>query len=683
MSPPSLRRVRRPTPRLAALLVLLGLLGAGGGAARGATAPALSDASALTAGVQETVLPNGLTVLVKEVRNAPVVSFSVWYRAGSRNEHTGITGVSHLLEHMLFKGTQQFRLGEIARTLFLNGASFNASTYYDWTNYYATIAADRLDLAMRIEADRMVNSRIDKADLESEMTVVRSELEGGENSPGRLLWQAVVSSAFQAHPYRWPVIGWRSDVENVSRDAMYRYYRTHYGPGNAVAVVVGDVAAADALQLVRKHFGSIKPIARPPEVHTTEPPQRGERRITVRRSGSLPMVLIAWKAPAARQPDTYALDVLSGVLGEGRTSRLYQALVEKGVASRVDAGSPSLRDPFLFYVSATARPGVTAERLETALLEEVERVTAAPITAEELARAQRRAEADFVFQTNSVTAQARQLGYWAMIGDWRYLTTYLDRIRALTAAEIQAVARRTFSVDTRTVGHFVPVDGGGPAPPPPREASARVDRPQRGDRPIPLPRPSAAKAPSRQVSRFALPNGISVIVQESRATPTFALRASLAAGALVEPSSKDGVAGLTASMLSRGTERRSALEFATALEDVGASLGAGADSLVTTVDRQRADPGLRPRDGSLRGDAAPAVVSGGGRRAAEGGDPRRDRPGEDEPGPRRRPGLRADRVSRPAIRSARTRSSSGRRRSPPSRATTWSPSIGGSTAPTG
>jgi zinc protease len=253
------------------------------------------------------------------------------------------------------------------------------------------------------------------------------------------------------------------------------------------------------------------------------------------------------------------------------------------VASRVDAGSPSLRDPFLFYVSATARPGVTAERLEAALLEEVERVAAAPITDEELARAQRRAEADFVFQTNSVTAQARQLGYWAMIGDWRYLTTYLDRIRALTPADIQAVARRTFSVDTRTIGHFVPSDGGGPAAPPPREASARVERPKRGDRPIPLPRTPAARSPNRQVTRFALDNGISVIVQENHANPTVALRASVPAGSLAEPRDRPGLAGFTASMLSRGTERRSALGFATALEDVGASLGAGADTLVTTI----------------------------------------------------------------------------------------------------
>ena len=569
----------RPLRRRVALLGALSLLTTAGGAARAADPPT----STLTAGVQETVLPNGLTLLVKEVRNAPVVSFSVWYRAGSRNEHTGITGVSHLLEHMLFKGTKKYRLGEIPRTLFLNGAASNASTYYDWTNYYATIAADRLELAVEIEADRMVNSRVDKADLDAEMTVVRSELEGGENSPGRLLWQAVSATAFQAHPYKWPVIGWRSDVENMGQEAVLRYYRTHYGPNNAVAVVVGDVTVAEALRVVQKHFGPIKPIPKPPPVHTVEPPQRGERRVTVRRAGSLPQALIAWKVPHGLHPDSYALDVLAGVLGDGRTSRLYQALVEKGVASRVDAGSPSLRDPSLFYVSGTARPGVTVERLEAALLEEVERVTASPVTAEELGRAQRRAEADFVFQMNSVTAQARQLGSWAMIGDWRYLETYLDRLKALTPADVHTVARRYFVPDTRTTGQFIPADGGGSAAPPPREASARVDRPKRGDRPIPLPRPPVAKAPSRQVSRFTLPNGISVIVQESRATPTFALRASVAAGGLVEPRDQPGVAGMTASMLSRGTGRRNALEFATALEDVGAALGAGADTLATAV----------------------------------------------------------------------------------------------------
>ncbi len=575
-SPARFRRLRARPALLGPVLLAVGLLAAG---ARAADAPPRP----VSAGVREAVLPNGLTVLIKEVRSAPVVSFSVWYRVGSRNEHTGITGVSHLLEHLMFKGTQQYQVGEISRTLSLNGAAYNASTYYDWTNYYETLAADRLELAMRIEADRMVHSRIDQADLDSEMTVVRSELEGGENNPGRLLWTAVVATAFQAHPYHAPVIGWRTDVEHVPRDTIYRYYRAHYGPNNAVVVIVGDVAADDALRLVEKHFGPIPRIPDPPAVYTVEPPQRGERRITVHRAGSLPMVMIAWKAPAARHPDGYALDVLSTVLGDGRTSRLYQHLVETGLASRADAGNPALRDPFLFYVSATARPGVTADRLEAALLEQVQRMVDAPITDEELRRAQQRAEADFVFQTDSVTSQARVLGYWAMIGDWRFLDTYLDRLRALTPADIQAVAKRYFTVDARTTGQFIPTEGGGAAAPPPREASARLERPQRHEREIPLPAPVTRPPPPRHVTRFTLDNGISVIVQENHANPTFALQASLPAGALAEPRSQPGLAALTASMLTRGTQHRTLLQFAAALEDVGASLSAGADALVTTI----------------------------------------------------------------------------------------------------
>ncbi len=566
------------------LLVTLLLVAAVATATAQAPAPAPPrPGPALTAGISETVLPNGLRVLTKEVRSAPVVSFSVWYKVGSRNEHTGITGVSHLLEHMLFKGTQRYRVGEIPRTLFLNGAAFNASTYYDWTNYYATVASDRLELAMQIEADRMVNSRIDKADLDSEMTVVRSELEGGENSPGRLLWQAVTATAFMAHPYQWPVIGWRSDVENVPRELLYRYYKTHYGPNNATAVIVGDFDTRKALELVRKHFGALKPIPAPAPVYTVEPPQRGDRRVTVERSGSLPMVMVAYKAPAANHPDAYGLDVLAMVLGEGRTSRLYQGLVEKQIASSADAGIPSLRDPFLFYVSATARPGVTPDKVEAALLDEVERVKTTPITADELGRAKSRVEAEFVFQADSVTSQARQIGYWAMVDDWRYLTTYVDRIRALTPDDVQRMAQKYLVADGRTVGHFIPTAGGAPAGAPPKEGSARVEKAKRGERQIPLPSPSKTRPASRHVTRFRLANGLSVVVQENPANATFALRSTIPAGGIVEPRDKPGVASLTASMLSRGTEKRNALEFATALENVGASLGASANALATMV----------------------------------------------------------------------------------------------------
>jgi zinc protease len=575
-----------PGPCAGIAPVLLALVAFTAVAGIPAPVPATSPSAALTAGIRETLLPNGLKVLTKEVRSAPVVSFSVWYRVGSRNEHTGITGVSHLLEHMMFKGTQRYRVGEIARTLFLNGAASNASTYYDWTNYYATIASDRLELVMAIEADRMVGSRFDKADLDAEMTVVRSELEGGENHPGRLLFRAVTATAFHAHPYRWPVIGWRSDVENVPRDVTYRYYKTHYGPNNATVVIVGDFDTPQVLGLVRKHFGKLRPIPPPPPVYTTEPPQRGERRVVVQQAGSLPVAMLAYKVPAATHPDFYALDVLAMVLGEGRTSRLYQALVEKQIASQAYANAPSLRDPFLFYLSATARPGTTAAALEAALEAEVERVRAEPITPEELARARSRIEADFVFQTASVTAQARQIGYWAMIDDWRYLTTYLDRIRALAPADIQAVARKYFLPETRTVGHFLPTDGSGPAAtpaPPPREASARVEKAKRGERPIPLPGPSKVSPVRRNVTRFELDNGLRVVVQENPTNPTVALRLSLSAGSAVAPRDRRAVASITASMLTRGTSRRTTLEFAAALENVGASLSASADSLTTTV----------------------------------------------------------------------------------------------------
>jgi zinc protease len=538
--------------------------------------------NALTAGVRETVLPNGLKLVTKEVHSVPVVSFSVWYRVGSRNEHTGITGVSHLLEHMMFKGTRKYSLGQISRTLSVNGAEFNASTGEDRTNYWETLASDRLELAMQMEADRMVNSRVDKADLDSEMSVVRSELEGRENSPDELLYQAILTSAFQAHPYQWPVIGWRSDVENVPRDAIYQYYKTHYGPNNATVVIVGDFQTEPALALARKYFGEIKPIQKPPEVYTQEPPQRGERRVVVRRPGALPKVAAAYRMPNAKDPDYYALTVLGGILGQGRTSRLYQALVEKQLATDVAADAQAMRDPWLFFVGADAQGGVSADQLEAAMLAEVERIKTEPVTAEELARAKNRIEAAFVFKNDSVTQQADQLGEWDMTtGDWRTLSGYLERVRALTPADVQRVAQKYLVTDSRTLGQFIPNAESVAETPPTRENSARVEKGKPGEQ-VPLPRPSRLPPVKRNVSRFKLENGISLVVQENHSNPTVAIVGSLPAGRAVEPPDKP-VAGITAAMLTRGTEKRTALEFAAALEGVGASLSAGGGNLTVSL----------------------------------------------------------------------------------------------------
>lgn len=525
------------------------------------------------------MLPNGLKVLTKEVHSAPVVSFQVWYRVGSRNEHTGITGVSHLLEHMLFKGTKRYQVGEIARTLSVNGARFNAATYLDWTYYWETLSSDRLELAMQIESDRMVNSLIDPGQFKSEMTVVRSELEGGENNPQELLRRAVWASAFEVHPYHWPVIGWRVEVENVPRDAIYGYYKQHYAPNNAVVIIVGDFDTDRALAMVRHYFGATPRIPTPPPVYSQEPPQHGEHRVVVNRAGNLSHLKIGYHIPEGKHPDFYPLDVLSQVLSGGRSARFYQTLVETQLAVAASGGDPTLRDPSLFVVSATPRPGVALADLEKAALAQIERLKNEDVSDEELRRAKNQIEADFIYQQDSVTDQAERLGYNEMAVGWRYLETYLDRIRAVTAADLRRVARQYFIETNRTVGWFVPTAGpGSPGASPVGEAAARAEPAPPGARPIPLPKPTPALKRATRVTRTVLDNGMVVIVSENKSNPTVALHGNMAtAGSGRDPADRPGLAGMTAGMLSRGTERRSSLEIARELETVGASTSFSTD----------------------------------------------------------------------------------------------------------
>jgi zinc protease len=406
--------------------------------------------------VFETTLENGLKVLIQEVRLAPVVSFAVWYRVGSRHESAGITGISHLLEHMMFKGTPRFGKGEIARTLQRIGASFNAGTSLDYTCYYETLRKDRLDLAMEIESDRMRNATIPDEEHRLEMTVVRSELERNEDNPHRAIYQEAFATAFQAHGYHWPTIGWRTDVESITTDAIRRYYRAHYMPNNAVAVVVGDVDRADALERVRRWFGGIPAGELPPAPTTMEPRQRGERRFRLRRPGDTRHVLVGWKNPAMVHDDGYALDVLGLVLGHGYTSRLHQALVEGGLAVDADAANETAHDPFLFVAFATAAPGRALADVEAAILREVERLREEPVTDLELRRAKKQVEAAFYYSKDSIQSLMQQLGYYETIASWRYIEAYPGRIRAVTVADLKRVARDYLVEESRTVGWFDP-----------------------------------------------------------------------------------------------------------------------------------------------------------------------------------------------------------------------------------
>ncbi len=544
-------------------------------------------------GIQEIKLGNGLTVLTKEVHSAPVVYFSIWYKVGSVNEQLGQSGMSHLLEHMMFKGTKTRPPGAISALLQNNGAEFNATTSFDRTNYFETLASDRLELAMQLESDRMQNSLFDPAQHKKEMTVVRSEYEGGENNPSTALTKAVRLAAYQVHPYRWMTIGFRSDIENISRDEMYDYYKTHYVPNNATIVLVGDFNTPNALGMIRKYFGSVPTRAVPNHFITPEPEQVGERRVTVQRAGSARQVQIAYHIPAFGNPDRYALDVLESVLSGGRTARFFERLIQTGLASSAEAYDYGLRDPDLLFLDATAQPGKANAELEKALLAEVETLQSTPISAAELARVLRQAEAQYIYGKDSVESQGSELGSNAMRGDWRYGENYLENLRRVTPSDVQRVARKYLVERNRTVGYFEPT-GEAPVAAPGGSAGALSVAPRPLSRPVTrslaetspaLASASSSSAAGRASSsvssakptRVVLDNGMTLVIQENHANPTVSISgAVLSAGSIFDPQNKPGLAGFTAAQLSRGTKTRSLRDIARTLEDVGASARVGA-----------------------------------------------------------------------------------------------------------
>ena len=554
----------KTTPLLRALLILLLL----------PLQPAATAAGPYS-GIRETRLENGLTVLTREVRAAPVVCVSIFYGVGSRNEHTGITGASHLLEHMLFKGTERFPKGSIETLVRQRGGISNAATSTDFTYYWHLIQSDYLDLMLEIEADRMRGALIAPEDLKSEMVVVRSELEGRENSPDTLLYDLVNATAFLAHPYQWPIIGWRSDVEGISREQIYAHYRAHYSPGSATVVLVGDFDTDAAVEAVRRHFGGIPASSPPPPVHTAEPPQRGERRAILEGEGSLERTLLAWRIPEGSHDDIPALDVLEQILSGGRSSRLHQALVESGLAASVWAYSAGRKDPSLFYIGATAQQGRSACELEDAILKEVRRIQNEEPSTGETARAIRQIRAAFIFTGDDLRAQARIIGSFALTAGLEKLNAYLPAIEAVTPQDVARVARTYLSPQAMTAGRFVPA---GTALPDVPSSPPQMQQHYRPGAPSPVAAaapPAGGDAPAvrkMRPARFELENGLTLIVLDNPANPSISIAGRLNAGSWLEEGYPRGTARLTMEMLTRGSARRSSLEFAAAVEDLGASL---------------------------------------------------------------------------------------------------------------
>ena len=415
----------------------------------------------------EHILGNGLKVLLKEIHTAPLVSTWLWYRVGSRDEVTGHTGISHWCEHMQFKGTPAFPPSVLDRAVSRDGGMWNAFTYFDWTTFFETMPADKIDLGLRIEADRMVNSLFDEKEVASERTVVISEREGNENEPYFLLGEAVQNTAFRIHPYHHEIIGDLPDLHSMSRDDLYRHYRTYYVPNNAVLSAAGDFNTDEMLSRIQELFGTIPAGPNPPRVNRPEPEAHGEVRVDVEGPGDTTYLDVSYHAPAADDPDFFAVTVLDSLLAgpsslnmfggggiSNKTSRLYRALVEKELAVSVSGGLSASIDPFLYSVVLTVHPGHNPEGLLKAFDDEIRLIQEDHIPLAEISRAIKQARALFAYGSENITNQAFWLGHAEMFAGYDWFVTYLEKLAKVTPADLQKAAQKYLRPQNRVVGIY-------------------------------------------------------------------------------------------------------------------------------------------------------------------------------------------------------------------------------------
>ena len=413
-------------------------------------------------------LPNGLWVLLKEIHTAPIISHWVWYRVGSRSEASGLTGISHWVEHMLFKGTPQFPAGMLDQAIAREGGVWNAFTFLDWTTYYETLPAGKIDLALRLEADRMSQATFDPQEVEAERTVIISERQGEENNPLFRLSEAVQAAAFQVHPYHHEIVGDLPDLQRITRDELYQHYRTHYLPNNAVLAVAGDFESEALLKRIQALYAPIPAGAQPARLEQPEPPQSGERRVTVEGPGETVYLQVAYRAPAGDEADFFALNVLDSLLSgptnlnlfdggiSNKTSRLYRALVDKELAVGIDGGLQATIDPYLYNLLATVHPDQTPEACLAVIDAEAARLQDTPPSQKELRRAVKQARALFAYGSESISNQAFWLGFAEMFDSYDWFTHYLERLEAVTPEQVQRAAQVYLRPQNRTVGIYMP-----------------------------------------------------------------------------------------------------------------------------------------------------------------------------------------------------------------------------------
>jgi zinc protease len=419
--------------------------------------------------ITQTTLSNGLKVLLKEIHTAPLISSWVWYRVGSRDEVNGRTGISHWTEHMQFKGTPQFPAAVLDKAISREGGTWNAFTFLDWTTYFETMPSEKIDLALRLEADRMLNSMFEEKEVDSERTVIISEREGHENEPLFLLGEAVQQAAFRVHSYHHEVIGDMADLHTMTRQDLYNHYRAYYVPNNAVMAVAGDFDARQMLERIRELFEAIPAGPSPARLSRSEPPQKGELRLSVEGPGETTYLQVAYRFPPASHPDFFPLSVLDSLLAgpsnlnmfgggiSNKTSRLYRALVDQEMAVSVSAGAQATIDPFLYHFTLTVHPKRKPEESLAALDAELRRVQEQPVSKEEVARAIKQARALFAYGSENITNQAFWLGYAEMFATYDWFVVYLEQLARVTPQDVQRVAREYLRPQARVVGTYVPV----------------------------------------------------------------------------------------------------------------------------------------------------------------------------------------------------------------------------------
>ncbi|HMU94720.1 MAG TPA: pitrilysin family protein [Anaerolineales bacterium] len=415
----------------------------------------------MTNQITQVTLKNGMKVMLKEIHTAPIISSWIWYRVGSRDEPTGKTGISHWTEHMQFKGTKKFPGNVLDKAISREGGRWNASTSRDSTRYFETMPAAKIDLALRLESDRMKNSLFDEKEVASERTVIMSEREGLENEPTFRLSEAVQQTAFHVHPYHHEIIGDMADLRTITRDDLYEHYRRYYVPNNSILTIAGDFQTNAMLKRIQELFESIPMGKTPPRLNRPEPEPKGEVRLTVEGPGETTFIQVAYRFPNAAHPDYFPLQVLDSLLGGAsglsyKTSRLYRALVDKEFAVDVSSWPEATIDPFLYRIIVTNHPKRKTDQTLAALDAEIQKLQEKRVSKDEITRAVKQARAVFAYGSENITNQAFWMGYAEIFSSYRWFTSHLSNLAKVTPQDVQRVAQKYFQPANRVIGIYTP-----------------------------------------------------------------------------------------------------------------------------------------------------------------------------------------------------------------------------------